>query len=69
MLSSDDMEFDMFFNKEKKSNQVFDYKYINDSVRALLSTYFTGDTLEKILYKNAENIFYQIKENRKNYHT
>ena len=58
-VSSDDMVFCKKIFNEDYGKMIFDYNNINKDLRNLLSTYFSSEDVDKIMYKNIFNKLFE----------
>lgn len=63
MLSSDNMDFTKTFTTEDDSDPAFyPYEQMNELIRQDLSAQFNEDTIEKIMYGNAYQLYKKLKK-------
>ena len=67
MVSSDNMNFVSIINpNDKEEHGIYDYNTIAAELKKDLLSIFSLEDVEKIMEKNAQKLYYRIKEKRKN---
>lgn len=65
MLASDNMYFINLFDTYEEAKPIYMYNKMKDEIRKDLSQYFNEEDINKIMYKNAENLYKRLTESHK----